>query len=383
MQSVGTGCGDRVCHRSTWRTPDVVRAGPATRSSLCIGRRGRTLNACARSIVTVAPQPRLTVSAVPRVSTPGPAQGYAAQTAKKRPCHRIVKDLPPDCLAGVVPGCSRRPGSISRTSMARACRPSATAQRPELAGRSFQAMGVSLVIHPRNPTCRPRTPTCASSSPKAGRRAGLVVRRRLRPDALLRLRARTPALAPDGARRLRAVRRRGLPALQAVVRRVLLPQAPQRAARHRRAVLRRPQRLGLRALFAFLRSVGDHYLPAYLPIVERRRDTPLRRARARFPALPPRALRGVQPGLRPRHPVRPAVGRPHRVDPDVAAAAGALASTTGSPSRAAPRLYELYEVSAGAPCRLKPESRPVTPAPRPSRPASRSARRPCASRTRR
>ena len=29
--------------------------------------------------------------------------------------------------------------------------PSATAHRPELAGRSFQAMGVSLVIHPNNP----------------------------------------------------------------------------------------------------------------------------------------------------------------------------------------------------------------------------------------
>ncbi|WP_105102626.1 oxygen-dependent coproporphyrinogen oxidase [Microbulbifer pacificus] len=29
--------------------------------------------------------------------------------------------------------------------------PSATAARPELAGRSFEAMGVSLVIHPRNP----------------------------------------------------------------------------------------------------------------------------------------------------------------------------------------------------------------------------------------
>ncbi|MDH3900084.1 MAG: coproporphyrinogen III oxidase, partial [Gammaproteobacteria bacterium] len=29
--------------------------------------------------------------------------------------------------------------------------PSATAARPELAGRAFQAMGVSLVIHPRNP----------------------------------------------------------------------------------------------------------------------------------------------------------------------------------------------------------------------------------------
>ena len=29
--------------------------------------------------------------------------------------------------------------------------PSATEARPELAGRSFQAMGVSLVIHPKNP----------------------------------------------------------------------------------------------------------------------------------------------------------------------------------------------------------------------------------------
>jgi len=31
--------------------------------------------------------------------------------------------------------------------------PSATASRPELAGRSFEAMGVSLVLHPRNPYC--------------------------------------------------------------------------------------------------------------------------------------------------------------------------------------------------------------------------------------
>ena len=29
--------------------------------------------------------------------------------------------------------------------------PSATKNRPELAGRSFQAMGVSLVLHPENP----------------------------------------------------------------------------------------------------------------------------------------------------------------------------------------------------------------------------------------
>jgi coproporphyrinogen III oxidase len=31
--------------------------------------------------------------------------------------------------------------------------PSASAGRPEMAGRSFQAMGVSLVLHPRNPYC--------------------------------------------------------------------------------------------------------------------------------------------------------------------------------------------------------------------------------------
>jgi coproporphyrinogen III oxidase len=31
---------------------------------------------------------------------------------------------------------------------------------------------------------------------------------------------------------------------------------------------------GFERSFAFMRSVGDHYLPAYLPIVERRKDTP-------------------------------------------------------------------------------------------------------------
>ena len=31
--------------------------------------------------------------------------------------------------------------------------PSASAARPELAGRAFEAMGVSLVLHPRNPYC--------------------------------------------------------------------------------------------------------------------------------------------------------------------------------------------------------------------------------------
>ncbi|MEM7379148.1 MAG: coproporphyrinogen III oxidase, partial [Pseudomonadota bacterium] len=31
---------------------------------------------------------------------------------------------------------------------------------------------------------------------------------------------------------------------------------------------------GFDTAFAFMRSVGDHFLPAYVPIAERRRDTP-------------------------------------------------------------------------------------------------------------
>jgi coproporphyrinogen III oxidase len=67
--------------------------------------------------------------------------------------------------------------------------PSASASRPELAGRGFRAMGVSLVMHPRNPY----VPTSHMNvrffiAEKPGEPAGLVVRRRLRPHALLRLR---------------------------------------------------------------------------------------------------------------------------------------------------------------------------------------------------
>ena len=47
--------------------------------------------------------------------------------------------------------CSRRPASASPMSPARPLPASATAARPGLAGKRFQAMGVSLVLHPRNP----------------------------------------------------------------------------------------------------------------------------------------------------------------------------------------------------------------------------------------
>ena len=81
---------------------------------------------------------------------------------------------------------------------------------------------------------------------------------------------------------------------------------------------------GFERCFAYQRSVGDHFLPAYLPIVARRRAHAVRRARAQLPAVSSRALCRIQSRLRPRHFVRPAVRRSHRIDPDVAAAARAL-----------------------------------------------------------
>ena len=46
--------------------------------------------------------------------------------------------------------CSADNGTITRWGTFKV-RSAATAARPELAGRTFQAMGVSLVMHPRNP----------------------------------------------------------------------------------------------------------------------------------------------------------------------------------------------------------------------------------------
>ena len=74
--------------------------------------------------------------------------------------------------------------------------------------------------------------------------------------------------------------------------------------------------------FGLMRSVGDSFLPAYVPIAERRRELAYGDARARLPGLSPRALRRVQSGLRPRHAVRPAVRRTHRIHLDVTAAGG-------------------------------------------------------------
>ena len=115
--------------------------------------------------------------------------------------------------------------------------PAATERNPQLAGQGFQAVAISLIVHPRNPY----VPTT-----HANLRFFLVEADEpvwyfgggfdLTPYYGFEDRLR--ALAPAGASR----NRRSLPGLQTGVRRVLLSPSPPGVPRHRRGVLRRLDR---------------------------------------------------------------------------------------------------------------------------------------------
>ena len=156
--------------------------------------------------------------------------------------------------------------NFSRVSGAR-LPPSASAARPQLAGGAFETMGVSLVLHPRNPYC---------------------------PTAHLNVRFFTSGetwwfgggmdLTPyygfeDDARHFHAT-----------CRAALAPFGAERYPRYKRwcddyfALKHRNEQRGVggiffddlaeggfEACFALVRSVGDHFLTAYGPILERRR----------------------------------------------------------------------------------------------------------------
>jgi coproporphyrinogen III oxidase len=150
---------------------------------------------------------------------------------------------------------------------------SATAHRPELAGRSFQALGVSLVIHPRNPYI----PTS-----HANVRFFIAEKEGTEPvwwfgggfDL-------TPyyGFKEDAVHWHQTARRACEPFGEDVYPRFKKWCDEYFFLKHRdepRGIgglfFDDFNELGFEDSFAFMRSIGDHYVPAYVPIVEKRQD---------------------------------------------------------------------------------------------------------------
>jgi coproporphyrinogen III oxidase len=153
--------------------------------------------------------------------------------------------------------------------------PSATAQRPELAGRGFQAMGVSLVIHPHNPhvpTSHANVRFFIAEKPGAepvwwfGGGFDLTPYYGRREDARHWHETARAACQPFG---------------EDVYPRFKKWCDDYFYLKHRgepRGVgglfFDDLNEWGFARSFAFMQSVGDHYVPAYLPLVRRRREQP-------------------------------------------------------------------------------------------------------------
>ena len=153
--------------------------------------------------------------------------------------------------------------------------PSATQHRPELAGAPFEAMGVSLVMHPRNPfvptvhmNVRMFAALPAGKDPVVwfGGGMDLTPYYGVEDDARHFHRSCADALAPFGADKY--------PRFKAWCDEYFF-------LKHRNE----PRGIGgvffddfsegsFDDGFAMIRAVGDAFIPAYLPIVQRRRDTP-------------------------------------------------------------------------------------------------------------
>jgi coproporphyrinogen III oxidase len=153
--------------------------------------------------------------------------------------------------------------------------PSATQHRPELAGAPFEAMGVSLVFHPRNPhvpTVHMNVRMLAAHKPDGetvswfGGGMDLTPYYGVEEDAAHFHRSCRDALAPFGAE--------------------LYPRFKTWCDEYFFLKHRNEPRgiggvffddfaeLGFERSFAMTRAVGDAFLDAYLPILRRRRDTP-------------------------------------------------------------------------------------------------------------
>jgi coproporphyrinogen III oxidase len=151
----------------------------------------------------------------------------------------------------------------------------ASAARPELAGRGFEAMGVSLVLHPRNPfvptvhmNVRFLTATRAGSDPIwwFGGGMDLTPYYGFEEDARHFHRACREALEPFG------------PDLHPRFKRWCDEYFYLKHRGEPRGIggifFDDLSDGGFERCFALMRSVGDQFLPAYLPVVERRRALP-------------------------------------------------------------------------------------------------------------
>jgi len=153
--------------------------------------------------------------------------------------------------------------------------PSATAQRPELAGCAFQALGVSLVFHPRNPhvpTTHANVRLFVAERPDAasiwwfGGGFDLTPYYPVHEDVLhwhRTARAACTDYAPDAYDRFKSTCDRYF-------------YLPHRAETRGVGGLFFDDlnESGFERCFALLRQVGDHFWPAYAPILARRKDTP-------------------------------------------------------------------------------------------------------------
>jgi coproporphyrinogen III oxidase len=153
--------------------------------------------------------------------------------------------------------------------------PSATAARPELAGRSFQAMGVSLVIHPLNPyvpTSHANVRFFIAEKPDAdpvwwfGGGFDLTPYYASRDDVIHWHHTARDACAPFGDD--------VHPRFKKWCDEYFYLKHRQEPRGVGGLFFDDLNQWGFERSFAFLRAVGDAYLPAYLPIVQRRRDTP-------------------------------------------------------------------------------------------------------------
>ncbi len=153
--------------------------------------------------------------------------------------------------------------------------PAATAQRPELAGRSFEALGVSLVIHPRNPYV-----------PTSHANIRFFIAEKEGCDPVWWFGGgfdMTPyyGFEEDAVHWHRTAKKACEHFSEGSYQRYkkwcddyfFLPHRQEQ-----RGIgglffddLNKP---GFNECFTFLRSVGDHYIAAYQPIVKRRKETP-------------------------------------------------------------------------------------------------------------